>query len=116
LYAIITTGGKQYKVAPGDTITVMALPGEAGDSVLFDRVLMLANDGEPAFGAPAIEGASVAGEIMEHTRAPKAIAFKKRRRKNSKRKRGHRQDLSLVRITAISASTNEPKVDIGGPE
>ncbi|MCI0598009.1 MAG: 50S ribosomal protein L21 [Beijerinckiaceae bacterium] len=116
MYAIIATGGKQYKVAPGDTISIMTLAGQAGDSVLFDRVLMLANDGEPSFGAPAIYGASVAGEIVEQTRAPKVIAFKKRRRKNSKRKRGHRQNLTLVRITGISASADEPEVDTGSLE
>jgi large subunit ribosomal protein L21 len=105
LYAIITTGGKQYKVTAGDTISVVALAGEPGESVAFDRVLMLAEDDEPSFGRPVIEGASVAGQIVGHTRAGKAIAFKKRRRKNSKRKRGHRQDLTLVRITGILPGT-----------
>ena len=102
MYAIITTGGKQYKVSPGDTISVMALTGETGDSVAFDRVLMLGEGDAPAFGSPVIEGASVAGEIVKHIRTSKVIAFKKRRRKNSKRKRGHRQDLTVVRITGIS--------------
>ncbi len=102
LYAIFETGGKQYKVTTGDTISVMALAGKAGDGVAFDRVLMLAEGGEPSFGSPAIGGASVAGQIVEHTRGAKTIAFKKRRRKNSKRKRGHRQDLTVVRITGIS--------------
>jgi large subunit ribosomal protein L21 len=101
LYAIITTGGKQYKVSPGDIIRVMALAGEAGDSVAFDRVLMIA-EGDPSLGRPLIGGATITGEIVEHIREAKAIAFKKRRRKNSKRKRGHRQELTLVRITAIS--------------
>jgi large subunit ribosomal protein L21 len=101
LFAVIKTGGKQYSVTAGDTITVMTLAGEPGDSVAFDRVLMLSGDGVPALGTPFIEGASVAGEIVEHTRGPKAIAFKKRRRQNSKRKRGHRQDLTLVRITGL---------------
>jgi large subunit ribosomal protein L21 len=105
LYAIITTGGKQYKVATGDTISLMALAGEAGDSVAFDRVLMVTDGDEPLFGSPVIDGARVAGQIVEHTRGPKTIAFKKRRRKNSKRKQGHRQDLTLVRITGITAST-----------
>jgi large subunit ribosomal protein L21 len=105
LYAIITTGGKQYKVATGDTISLMALAGEAGDSVAFDRVLMVTDGDEPLFGSPVIDGARVAGQIVEHTRGPKTIAFKKRRRKNSKRKQGQRQDLTLVRITGITAST-----------
>lgn len=102
MYAIIATGGKQYKVSPGDTIKVMAVGGEAGDNVAFDRVLMLAGDDLPSFGSPVIVGARVLGEIVEQTRAAKVIAFKKRRRKNSKRKRGHRQDLTVVRITEIS--------------
>ena len=99
LFAVIKTGGKQYSVAAGDTITVMTLAGEPGDRVTFDRVLMLSHDGgEPALGTPFVDGASVAGQIVEQTRGQRAIAFKKRRRKNSKRKHGHRQDLTLVRI------------------
>lgn len=101
MFAVIKTGGKQYSVAAGDTITVMTLSGEPGDPVAFDQVLMLAGDGEPALGTPYVEGASVAGEIVEQTRGPKVIAFKKRRRQNSKRKRGHRQDLTLVKILSI---------------
>ncbi|MCI0465676.1 MAG: 50S ribosomal protein L21 [Beijerinckiaceae bacterium] len=116
MYAIIATGGKQYKVAPGDVITVMSLAGEAGDSVLFDRVLMLDSAGEPVFGAPAIAGARVAGEIVEQTRAPKVFAFKKRRRKNSKRKRGHRQSLTMVRITGISDITTGAADNPGAPQ
>lgn len=103
MFAVIATGGKQYKVAEGDTIAVMALAGEAGENVTFDRVLMLRGDGGLAIGTPSIEGAAVAAEIVKQTRGPKTISFKKRRRKNSKRKRGHRQDLTLVRITGISA-------------
>ena len=103
MFAVIKTGGKQYSVTAGDTITVMTLSGEPGDSVAFDHVLMLSGDGEPALGTPFVEGASVAGQIVEHKRGPKAIAFKKRRRQNSKRKRGHRQDLTLVRITELLA-------------
>jgi large subunit ribosomal protein L21 len=102
LFAVIKSGGKQYSVAAGDTITVMTLAGNPGDSVTFDSVLMLSQDGNPAVGTPYIDGASVGGEIVEQTRGPKAIAFKKRRRQNSKRKRGHRQDLTRVRITGFS--------------
>ncbi|WP_026608049.1 50S ribosomal protein L21 [Methylocapsa acidiphila] len=101
MFAVIKTGGKQYSVAAEDTITVMTLEGEPGDKVTFDKVLMLAGDGEPSFGAPFVEGARVAGEIVRQTRGPKAISFKKRRRQNSKRKRGHRQDLTLVKITEV---------------
>lgn len=102
LFAVIKSGGKQYSVAAGDTITVMTLAGNPGDSVTFNSVLMLSQDGNPAVGTPYIDGASVGGEIVEQTRGPKAIAFKKRRRQNSKRKRGHRQDLTRVRITGFS--------------
>jgi len=103
MFAVIKTGGKQYRVAAEDKITVMTLEGQAGDAVTFGDVMMLV-DGEAAtVGAPFVAGATVAGEIVEHSRGPKVIAFKKRRRKNSKRKRGHRQDLTVVRITGISA-------------
>ena len=101
MFAIIKTGGKQYKVAADNKITVMALPGEAGAKVVFDEVLALFDGESNRVGAPRVAGASVVGEIVEQTRAPKVIAFKKRRRKNSKRKRGHRQDLTIVRVTDI---------------
>jgi large subunit ribosomal protein L21 len=100
MFAVIKTGGKQYSVAAGDVITVMALDGAPGDAVTFDEVLMLGGD-SPRIGAPTVAGAKVSGEIAGQTRSAKSIAFKKRRRQNSKRKRGHRQDLTLVRITAI---------------
>jgi large subunit ribosomal protein L21 len=102
MFAVIKTGGKQYSVKADDTITVMTLAGEPGDAVTFDNVLLLGGgDGAPTVGAPFVEGASVAGEIVGQKRGPKVIAFKKRRRQNSKRKRGHRQDLTLVRITRL---------------
>lgn len=103
MFAVIKTGGKQYRVAADDRITVMSVAGAPGDSVAFDSVLMLAGDGMSEIGAPFVAGAQVTAEIVEQTRGPKVIAFKKRRRKNSKRKRGHRQDLTLVRITQIRA-------------
>jgi large subunit ribosomal protein L21 len=102
MFAVIKTGGKQYRVAAGDQIGVMTLPGAPGDSVALKDVMMIVDDGATTIGAPFVAGASVAAEIVEHARGPKAIAFKKRRRKNSKRKRGHRQDLTIVRITGIS--------------
>ena len=101
MFAVIRTGGKQYSVAAGDIITVMALEGAAGDAVAFDEVLLVSKDGAAQVGAPTVAGVKVLGEIAEQTRSPKSIAFKKRRRQNSKRKRGHRQDLTLVKITAI---------------
>jgi large subunit ribosomal protein L21 len=103
MFAVIKTGGKQYKVAAEDRITVMTVAGEPGETVTFGDVLMLVDGETTRMGSPLVPGASVAGEIVEHTRGPKVIAFKKRRRKHSKRKRGHRQDLTVVRITGIAA-------------
>lgn len=103
MFAVIKTGGKQYSVAAEDTITVMSLRGEPGDKVTFEEVMMLVGDGEPTIGAPFVSGASVVAEIVGQQRGPKVIAFKKRRRQNSKRKRGHRQDLTQVRIVQLIA-------------
>ena len=103
MFAVIKTGGKQYSVAVDDQITVMALDGEPGDKVTFGEVMMLVGDGEPSIGAPLLVGASVVAEIVGHQRGPKVIAFKKRRRQNSKRKRGHRQDLTQVKILDVVA-------------
>jgi large subunit ribosomal protein L21 len=103
MFAVIKTGGKQYKVAAEDKITVMTLPGEAGARVVFDEVLALFDGATNHVGAPRVNGASVVGEIVEQARGPKVYAFKKRRRKNSKRKRGHRQDLTIVKVTDILA-------------
>ncbi|HKN27106.1 MAG TPA: 50S ribosomal protein L21 [Roseiarcus sp.] len=103
MFAVIKTGGKQYTVAADKQITIMSLPGEAGSQVVFNEVLALFDGETNRVGAPHVAGASVVGEIVEQTRGPKVIAFKKRRRKNSKRKRGHRQDLTVVKITGIRA-------------
>jgi large subunit ribosomal protein L21 len=109
MFAVIKTGGKQYKVAAADTITVMALEGEAGAQVTFGEVLALFDGDKNDIGAPRVAGASVVGEIVEQKRGPKVIAFKKRRRKNSRRKRGHRQDLTIVRITQILTDGAKPE-------
>jgi large subunit ribosomal protein L21 len=103
MFAVIKTGGKQYRVAANDQITVMTLAGEAGEAVTFTDVLLVEVNGAATLGAPFVAGASVKAEIVEQTRGPKVIAFKKRRRQNSKRKRGHRQDLTIVRITEVVA-------------
>ena len=102
MFAVIKTGGKQYRVAANDVLTFEKLVGEPGDVVSFDQVLMLGGE-TVTVGAPLVAGATVVGELVEQTRGPKVIAFKKRRRQNSKRKRGHRQDLTTVRITEILA-------------
>jgi large subunit ribosomal protein L21 len=101
MFAVIKSGGKQYKVAAQDKITVMSLDGEAGAKVTFGEVLAVFDGEAHHVGAPLVAGASVTGEIVEQARGPKVYAFKKRRRKNSKRKRGHRQDLTVVRIVDI---------------
>ena len=103
MFAVIKTGGKQYKVAAEDQITVMLLEGEAGAKVTFDEVLALFDGETSQIGAPMVAGASVVAEIVEQARGPKVYAFKKRRRKNSKRKHGHKQDLTIVKIVEIHA-------------
>ncbi len=108
MFAVIKTGGKQYKVAADNEITVMALEGEAGAQVTFAEVLALFDGETSRIGAPHVAGASVVGEIVEQTRGPKVIAFKKRRRKNSRRKRGHKQDLTIVRIKQILTDGAKP--------
>jgi large subunit ribosomal protein L21 len=109
MFAVIKTGGKQYRVAADDVITIATLEGEPGAAVTFDQVLMVTNDNGTQVGAPLVEGATVMGEVVEHTRGAKVIAFKKRRRQNSRRKRGHRQDYTVVRITDILGAGEKPK-------
>ncbi|MFN3461929.1 MAG: 50S ribosomal protein L21, partial [Oceanibaculum sp.] len=101
MFAVIKTGGKQYKVAKDDVIVVEKLAGEAGAKVALDEVLLVGGEGDAKVGAPMIAGASVAAEIVEQTRGDKVIIFKKKRRKNHRRKNGHRQDLTVLRITGI---------------
>ena len=107
MFAVIKTGGKQYKVAKDDVITIERLPGEAGGSVSFEEVLMLGGD-DTKVGAPLVDGASVSGEIVEQTRGEKIIVFKKQRRQNYRRKKGHRQELTVVKITDILAAGKKP--------
>ncbi len=101
MYAVIKTGGKQYRVAKDDILTIERLQGDAGSTVEFSEVLMVGEGADIKVGTPTVDGAKVKAELVEQLRGPKVIAFKKRRRKNSRRKRGHRQDLSTVRITDI---------------
>jgi large subunit ribosomal protein L21 len=108
MFAVIKTGGKQYRVAAEDVITVAKLENEPGAAVTFDQVLMVSNDNGVEVGAPLISGVSVTGTVVEHTRGEKVIAFKKRRRQNSRRKRGHRQDYTVVRITEILGGEAKP--------
>jgi large subunit ribosomal protein L21 len=107
MFAVIKTGGKQYRVAEKDVITVDKVKGAPGDLVEFAEVLILGGD-NVMVGTPTVKGASVAGAVVEQTRGAKVIAFKKRRRKNSRRKRGHRQELSVIRITEILTDGRKP--------
>ena len=108
MYAVIRTGGKQYRVAPDDVIEVEKVSGDAGEIIQFNEVLMLGGEGAPQVGTPAIEGASVAGQVVEQKRGDKIIVFKKKRRKNYRRKKGHRQHLTAVRITEILTGGKKP--------
>jgi len=110
MYAVIRTGGKQYRVAENDQIVVERLAGEPGETLEIDDVLMIA-DGEapPVVGTPVIEKAAVFAEVVEQTRSGKILVFKKKRRKNYRRTKGHRQDQTVLRITGISATGEKPK-------
>lgn len=118
MYAVIKTGGKQYKVAKNDVILVEKLPGEAGAALELDEVLMVGDDKGQTVGAPLLDGAHVAATVLEQTRGEKIIIFKKKRRQNYRRKGGHRQDLTALKITDIvtggktkAAKVAEPKAE-----
>jgi large subunit ribosomal protein L21 len=108
MYAVIKTGGKQYRVAAEDKIEIEKLLGAPGDIVEFTDVLMVANDGSIEVGAPFVAGATVAAEIVGQVRGPKVIIFKKHRRKHFRRRNGHRQDLTSIRITEILTNGAKP--------
>ena len=107
MFAVIKTGGKQYRVVAEDVLRVDRVEGEPGTVVEFGEVLVVGGD-TPVVGSPTVAGATVAGELLDQVRGRKVIAFKKRRRKNSRRKRGHRQEYSLVRITEILTEGRKP--------
>ncbi len=107
MFAVIKTGGKQYRVAAEDVIRIEKIKGEPGEIVQLGDVLVVGGDAV-TLGLPTIAGASVAAEVLEQGRGPKVIAFKKRRRKNSRRKRGHRQEFTLLRITEILTDGAKP--------
>lgn len=102
MYAVIKTGGKQYKVAEGDKLHVEKLPGDAGDEISFDEVLLVGGD-TPKVGTPKVAGASVKAKILSQDKGDKIIVFKFKRRKNYRRKQGHRQPYTQIQITGISA-------------
>jgi large subunit ribosomal protein L21 len=103
VYAIIRTGGKQYRVQPGDVVRVERLEGEVGATVTLEDVLLVGGEGEPRLGGPRIEGASVVGTVVEQGRDAKVRVFKYKKRKHYRRTRGHRQSFTAVRIDAVRA-------------
>ena len=110
MYAVIKTGGKQYKVAEGDVLRVEKLPADAGEIVSFDQILMLSDDQGTTVGTPHVVGAEVKATVLGQVRDDKIIVFKKRRRKNSRRKNGHRQALTVLRVTKVLDKPVKAKV------
>jgi large subunit ribosomal protein L21 len=101
MYAVIETGSKQYRVSAGDTVEVERLPAKAGEPVTFNRVLLINNEGKITPGTPTVAEAAVVGDVVEHIRGVKTVAFKMKRRKGYHKKIGHRQELSVVKIKEI---------------
>jgi len=102
MHAVIKTGGKQYRVAEGDVLEVETLAGAPGDTIAFEEVLTVGDGADMKIGTPVVEGAKVEAEILDQTRGDKIIVFKKKRRQNYRRTQGHRQNLTVVRVTGIS--------------
>ena len=107
MYAVVKTGGKQYRVAKDDKILVERLDGEAGQTVTLDNVMMLGDGDKVTIGTPVVANATVEAEVVSQTRGPKIVIFRRKRRKNHRRLQGHRQDLTLLKITSIN-STAKP--------
>src|SRR5204862_4397376 len=119
MYAVIETGGKQYRVVPGETLEVERLATEAGKPVTLDRVLLISNDGKMSVGNPTVAKASVVADVVEHIRGEKKIAFKMKRRKGYHRTVGHRQELTVVKIKEIKTEAGhaaEPEPRAAQPE
>lgn len=108
MYAVIRTGGKQYRVTRDNVVRVERIPGEVGSVIDLDEVLMLDDGTDPKIGTPLVEGARVVATVVDQTRAQKIIVFKKKRRKKHRKRRGHRQELTVLRITDIVASRKKP--------
>jgi len=109
MFAVIKTGGRQFRVVPDDVLEIGKIAGEVGTIVQLGEVMVVGGD-TPTLGAPFIKGASVAAEVLDHKRGPKVIAFKKRRRKNSKRKRGYRDEITVIRVTEILTDGKAPSI------
>src|ERR1700732_1481175 len=109
MFAVIKTGGRQFRAVPNDALEIGKIAGEVGTIVQLGEVLVLGGD-TPVLGTPTVAGATVAAEVLLHKRGPKVISFKKRRRKNSKRKRGYRDEITVLRITEILADGKTPSI------
>jgi large subunit ribosomal protein L21 len=109
MFAVIKTGGRQYRVVPDDVLEIGKIAGEVGSIVQLGEVLLVGGE-QPVLGAPTVAGASVAAEVLQHKRGPKIISFKKRRRKNSRRKRGYRDEITVLRVTEILTDNKQPTV------
>jgi len=109
MFAVIKTGGRQYRVVPDDVLEIGKIAGDVGTIVQLGEVLVVGGE-QPVLGAPTVAGATVAAEVLQHKRGPKVISFKKRRRKNSRRKRGYRDEITVLRITEILTDNNKPTV------
>jgi large subunit ribosomal protein L21 len=109
MFAVIKTGGRQYRVVPDDVLEIGKIAGDVGTIVQLGEVLLVGGE-SPILGTPTVPGASVAAEVLQHKRGPKVIAFKKRRRKNSRRKRGYRDEITVLRITEILTNDNKPTI------
>lgn len=101
MYAVLATGGKQYRVAPGDTVAIEKLNLDPGQPVTFDQVMLVNQDGQVAVGTPTLAGASVVADVLEHKRGDKVVSFKLKRRKGYRKKIGHRQALTVVQVKEI---------------
>ena len=111
MFAVIRTGGKQYRVAPNDVLKVEKLDGQAGDTITFTDVLAVSSDAGTTLGAPLVDGATVTATVIAQDRLDKVIIFKKRRRQNSRRKNGHRQHVTVLRVSGIAADGHQAPLD-----
>ena len=109
MFAVIKTGGRQYRVVPDDVLEIGKIAGAVGTIVQLGDVLLVGGE-SPVLGSPTVAGASVAAEVLQHKRGPKVIAFKKRRRKNSRRKRGYRDEITVIRITEVLTDNAKPSI------
>ena len=116
MYAVIQTGGKQYRVANGDVITVEKLEGEAGSTLAISPVLMLDDGKETQVGTPIVEGAAVTAEVVEQTRSKKIVVFKKKRRQGYQRTHGHRQDITVLRVIDVTGKSKTPANKAAAPK